>query len=589
MKLSKKLLFILSGVVLVGCGGGTSSSSTSSEATSGTTSETTSETTSGTPELTNMTKFKNTFNSLGLNYVSNDFYFYSFGSDVYNSVSTLTVQPHGMLNSATRTGIALHNNKGYRYGLDMYAAEGEPAFAPSYVPTKGLYAGFFADPFVSDYTEEVYNFLFKFSSSDEVTAISKQLYGSSSPSFEKMFTEGVSDEGYPTFTTPNIAVAMLLLDSTAFARMDGYGLESYMYSLEDILISSSGNIKANNFETVFTLVEEADYTYLLADVYAKDYGTNSDGSIYQAGYPFMERVLLPLDTMSEEEKAYSDLSSVIPEGFLEKGPGEEPAEVAAKRAEMVTKFEPIIQNNNYTLTHTGGILETNTYVANVYDDHAFNYSGSGFTYGYYYLEPNADFSNADKAGIRVYSNSNGAEEDGLISKMSLAYYKTVLEKQGYTVDDQYIATSTEGSFSVNERLLEIFQSNFLQSAYMLDYDELWTTYYGCGWEDLAYYSANTDSFIVGDYYLVGAMFGCDTITSNYIEQVSFDLYLGDETIDMYAMGALYGLATDGSVGYFDFGSINYSNIGTTKLNNSFATYINTAHGLSYPVDAEVAA
>lgn len=580
MKISKKLLVMLSGIMLVGC--------TNTPATSGTTSDTTSGTTSEAPvEKTNMEKFKELFDALGTNYTSQDFYFYVLGGDPTYSASTLVVEPRAMLNMATRSGIALaktgNKTQGYRYGIDVYASENESAMLTSYKPASYVYEGLMYKTAAYELNDANYATLFGLPDSSEINTYAKQL--GYSTTFDTMFTEGVSEDGNVTFTTSNLAIAINFLDNNAFGRMEGYSSESYLYEIQDILINSrTESIKYDNIETVFTMVEDNDLKYLICDIYAKD------SDIHAKGLPFMERVMIPMENLSEELKTESGLglNGIVPSDFYENGPGAEPSEVAARRKDLVTKLQPMIESNNFTLSHTGGdVFKENVYTAKVYNDHAYSYEGEGFAYGYYYLEPTTGYTNASDAGIRMYSydaKANPTEKEGLLSGMSLEYYKTVFESNGYTVDANYTATSpTETEpISVNERLLSVYQSNFNRMFY-LSLDQFWDTYYGYSWEDLAFYNPATDSFLISDYYLKNALFGCDTITSNYCESVSLELFLSEAGKDPYATALLFD--PNSQTGFIDFGTLSYSNIGTTKLFDKFATCINTKFGTTYPVDA----
>ncbi len=576
MKISKKFLVMLCGVMLVGCGTGKTSSSvpgTSSEAPA---------------EKTNFEKFKELFDSFGTNYTTFDYYFYMLGEEPRFSASSYVIEPHAMLNLATRSGIALAkvNNKtqGYRYGVDVYAAEDESAMLPSYKPATYAYEGFLYNPAIYELNDEIYSTLFGLPSSAEITSLAKDL--GYSDTFDTMFTEGKTEEGEVTFTTTNLALALNLLDNNAFGRMEGFSSESYLYAVEDILINAqTGKIKYDNIETVFTMVNDNGLEYVICDIFAKDSDINKTGN------PFMERIMIPMEGLDEDTKTAEGLglTGIVPNDFYEKGPGAEPNEIAQKRVELVNKIKPMIDTNNFTISHTGGEFKETIYTAKVYDDHTYTYEGDGFAYGYYYLEPTTGFTNAADAGIRVYSydaKGNPAEEEGLIGGMSLAYYKTVFESQGYTVDDSYVATKVGENepIVINDRLLSVYQMNFNRTFY-LGLDAFWDTYYGYSWVDLAFYNPATDSFLISDYYLKNALFGADTITANFAESVSLELFLGDANKDPYATALLFNPIWY-ETGFGNFGTLSFSNIGTTKTFGKFATYVNTKFGTTYPVDGE---
>ncbi len=583
MKISKKFLVMLCGAMLVGCTSASSSSKKGNSSEQPSNTEPTSQTTSDAPvEKTNFEKFKGLFDSFGTNYTSIDYYYYMLDDSPTYSASNYVVEPHAMLNMATRSGIALAkvNNKtqGYRYGVDVYAAENESAMLTSYKPASYFYQGFMYDGGARELDDAKYALLFGLPNSDEISSYSKGL--GYSDTFDTMFTEGATEEGAVTFTTTNLAVAINLLENNAFGRMEGFASESYLYNVEDILFDAElGKIKYNNLETIFTMVDNNGLNYLDCSIFAKDSKLNETGT------PFMQRLMIPMEGLDEDTKtAYGlGLNGIVPSDFYEKGPGAEPNEVAQKRVELVNKIKPMIEGNNFTISHTGGALKEALYTAKVYDDHTYTYEGNGFAYGYYYLEPTTGFTNVEDVGIRVYSydaKADPAEED--VNMLSLKDIKATFEAQGYTVDTNYIATKTgTDSVVLSERMLEVYQMNFNRTFY-LGLDQFWDIYYGYSWADLAFYNPVTDSFLISDYYLKTALFGADTITANFADSISLELFLGSANTDPYASALLFD--PNSQTGFVDFGTLTFSNVGTTKTFDKFATYVNAKHGTTYPVE-----
>lgn len=601
MKISKKIILILSGVLLVGCNNGTTSSQSNS----------TNDSSVSTSSSENFEKMKETLDALGTNYIAYDYYYYYFSSSATYDVNSVIVEDRGMLNYANRTGVALvekdGDTVGYRYGLDMNVSDGEYPFAPAYVESTGFKYGPLTQG-TTAYTKEGYSMLYEIHSSSYIEELSDNIYGASSPTFDYMFTETESDDGYPQFTTQNFAVALAFIDQFSFT-VDSYGYDRFSYVWYDLIYDSSSSLKGTNFETKITLVEDSSYegVYSLdVQVFAKDYGTDGDGSLYSQGYPFIERVLTPMSTMPASLKEEVDLSSIIPADFYTTGPGEESEEIAAKRTELKNQVSAIYTDNNYTLDHTytytgtSGGYETMYYTATVYNDHVYTFSGktsadaeaNSFLYAYYNLDLNEDYSNGDVAGLRVYYVSAGEVVDYAISGLTADYFKEYLTSYGYTVSDDYIATATDTSgnpvtIDINERLILIFQMNFLQSGYIFDEVQDGKDYfnylYGCNWEDMCYYCSSTDSFIMGDYFLMSGLFGADTLVSNYISQTTFDVYLGGENSGLNADCTVFSYSSDGTMGFFNLGYLEFSNIGTTILDNDFATYVNTKYGTNYKI------
>lgn len=578
MKHSKKLLLILSGVMLFACSKGNSSSTTSQAPSS----DNTSQSTSGT-ETTNIDKFVEAYNKLGVNYVSQDAYYTSFGGDVTSSISQMYVEPHAAYNFATRSGIALGQGTittsqgaqtgkfAYRFGLDTSASSDAASFCTTYTPYNFYYQGLMAEQGLYLFDEDTYKNFYGIASSKTVETFAKSLYGRSI-SFKSMFQEGTDENGNVTFTSTNVALALYFLETNAFALMPGND-SNYFYAVEDILMDSSTNkMYTNNVTTTVTMYEETDGTITLDVVLtAKNY--------LEGQYPFIERILVADSTTN-----IGLVGNIVPESFYEEGPGKEPASVAEKRAAMKAALDPIVTGNNFTLTHN---YSTYTYTANVYSDHAFAFSGSNFTYGYYFLDLNEEKTNSAKAGLRVYQNANSQEQDGLISNMSMDYIKQAFTSQGYTVDENYVAKKT-GATDINlvERMFMIWEQNFNPISYIkADYDNFWTNLYNGSWADQLLYSTEGDFFIVNDYYLKQALFGYDTLISNYSDQVSLDLHLVGSTL--YADTSIF--TTDGSdFGYASLGTITFSNIGTTLLPETFATYVNNAHGTNFKVANQTA-
>lgn len=577
-----RLLLLLAGFTLVACNTSTSSS----------VSDTSSNTSSEPAPQSKFDRFKEVFDALGNNYVSDDSYFYEYASTMAASSSMLIVEPHAMLNTANRSGIALarENNTvvGYRYAYDCFAQEGEKLFYSSYIPGNYYYTGTMYDAGVYSIDDLAYDAFFSMPKSSDITKLAQQLTSSTSITFDNSFVESVdSDTNYHIFTAEGayaIAPIMYLLETNAFARMEGYANESYYYTVESFLEYAITSENINGVKLEITLIEDGGYPQLMVDIFANGWFESDEDN----EYPFMERILVPLSLAG----TYADelgLGDIVPDSFYESGPGEEPTETKAKRQELKEAITPLIEGNNYTLTHAGGILEELVYTASVVDNKTTAYFGSDFIYGYYFLGANSDFSNTDVAGIRAYQNSKGVEQDQAF--YTYDYIKQLWTSQGLTVSDDFIATGTASdgsttSIDIGQRLLDIYQSNFNSIGYQLgsEYDYFWENAYGSSWENQFFYNESTQTFIVTDYYLISALFGCDTVTTNYIDQLSFDLSINDGAIS--AQGLLYSYDTSGNTGYFDFGTISVTNVGTTKLPAEFATYLNTHYGTDYAVDAE---
>ncbi len=583
------LLLLLAGVMLFGCSKSTSSASSSGTSQGGT-SDVTQNSTTGTSEVskTNFEKFKDTFDSIGLDYVSDDIMYRKWSDGSFDAaITTLTVEPTAMFNSANRSGVALAKAsdgkvRGYRYALDMYAPENESPMILSYKPATYLYSsGLFYEPAIYQYDENLHKMLFTFPSSEEVCDLSKTLY-SKNISFEDMFEEGLDENENVTFTTTNYALALLLLDTNGFAAMDGYGYDTYSYSFLDVIADEEGYPLTDNIEMIFTLYEDP-FPIIDVQIFAKNFDEEM---------PFMERSLYSLSTMDKNSYEDYSLSSIVSSDFYENGPGEEPAEVAAKRAAMKEKFQPMITGNNYTIKHS---LGDQMVECNIVDDKVMTYGLEGqFMVSYYYIAPTEDFSNSRDVGVRFYNSQEGKPaEDGFYSPyLSLVGRKALYEQSGYEVDDTYVAKSTDGQTTVDivEEIFEGFYKPYFNpiQAYLTEEGEtFFNNLYGCNWEDLMFYNASTDSFVVTDYYLKTALFGSDIFASNYVFSTSYDLYLPEDG-NINAVGVQYAYDSQG-IGYYGFGTIEFTDVGTTKLPSAFAKYLNEHFNTTYEVAEEAAA
>ena len=581
-----KKIFVLAAVLaLVGCGGGNNSSSESSSSES--------------LEEKYFKQFKDAYDSLGSDYFAFDqlITYYASDDSISASMNAMVTRPQGTFNMATKSGIALAKDdqdkvKGYRYGVDMGAEESETfsMFLPTYTPAFMPYNGFYTPNNVSiEINEYTYNLLYSIPSSEEIQGLSDAMYNQISksgklPKFDTMFTYEMSEDGNPTFTTNNFAFAQVMLEHFSFGKFEGYSTNYYDMAYRHFTYSTLNDeltdYDLTGIETVVTLdVATSD---IFVEVYLKDFHDE---------YPFIVRQFTPLNYSSEAELSGYDLvSQIIPEDFYENGPGEEPAEYAAKRASFKDQIDDLL-DYNYTIDFTTGSelfgAQKKMY-GKVVSNNCFTTGDADNAYSYYYVPYNETQTDKSKSGIYQYSS---AGEEVLINLQDeLDYYVengAVLAEDGVTISyngqtvniNEKVENNYRTKFNLSYFLEEEFNTAFAaqEGAEGANY---WEYYYGGDWIDQFFYIPRTDSFLCTNYIIKGGLLGACMPFYNLNDCLTVEFTLmegGYPFIDAeYFCGE-----------HFDFGSVEITNVGTTVLDATFGTFVNEKYGTNYPVETVV--
>ena len=607
MKNNKKLFILSLALVLVGCGGGSTSNPTSEETPSSnapTSEEVSSE------AVSYFNTFKETYDAIGKNYYAVDYLFTIYENDDGSTepsavVNETVVTDKGVVNMASKSGLALANEgaNAYRFGIDLAAEENAPEkmFLPSYNPANFYYYGFNADqPSVVKMNEGFYDFLYSVPSSSEIQELSDTFYSqvgyTKLPKFNTMFVEGTDADGNITFETTNLIFAMQMLEFSSFGRMEGFS-DEYNVSAYNNFIYTLETFGESGFKTIVTMFEDDGFYALDIKVYL---------SYFSEEYPYIERTLVPLSVLQDYQLEQYDLFSyIVPEDFYTTGPGEEPQESIDAREILKAELENLMCWN-YTVEFTGGsdLLGGQSFTGKYLSDKCFSSSGQGNTYSYYYVPVNESQPDVSKGGIYGYEESTGVSEefemvntkkyvDQLEGELKQLGYPYEIAEDGVTIS--YSNGQAENTMNVSDSIEGIYNENF-GLMYLLDeefnaeykeaYDGLnyWEVNYGSDWIDQFYYNERTGEFLLSNYYLKGAFLGCCVLFFNMNESLTVTFLPGTTAEETPIVTADYYVGE-----HIYFGVATFTNVGTTKASYEFGTYVNEKYGFGFEVEEQPAA
>ncbi len=599
--MKKKLLFLLTAiglVGLVGCNNDGGETSSMSDSTSGDSSQTS--TPISEEEVDVMEKFKDVFDSLGMNYVVSD-YFYSYDetypSYPYSAIANqMVVTENSVFNFNTKSGYAKHKNgrntEFYAYGVAFNGADIE--FMPSYHPVQGLpYGAVFSDEtaYLIAATEANYNAFYTMPTVDELAE-------ANGLDLEEDFVPGEDDEGNLTLTSVNPYVGLMMFDNS-IANTLGYGADEYYYDFMNALDETK------KITTVITLIEYGDFNDIYWEVYLDNFGPLDKGG--NPTLPILVRDFVPLDGVDQEILEEYGFETFVPDDFYTNGPGEESEASKATRKAFADKVTKLKTGQNYDLTHkltdsSGTYTFDSRMVGKDYTEFGSLSGSNPYKLGYINVQFNEDKSNTDTRGIHYYNPTAEETTDDpkhsewlslqdaiTMSRSQFGASNVTVDADGYNI---HVTTTSGAKNDVNlDEFINSMWENYMNKMVMLDnteYKALWNNVTGGNWEDGVFISESGHVHVT-NYFIVSALTTTNLLLGNILDGLTLEFNMnktGEEDPDALNAEARY--FTDGSgqgeYGWYIYGDLRFHDVGKTKASYEIGTYANTTWGLSIPTE-----